>query len=155
MELEMRLDDIDWAIIDRLQRNGRVGFRELGRLVGLSAPAVTARVHRLEEAEIITGYRAVVSPEALGLAVQAFVRMSVTGPPEMHDEFDRTAGAIPEIREVYRITGAETYLLRVLVPTVQDLERVLRPLWRFGDTVTGVVMSAPVGDRPIGKDVVG
>jgi Lrp/AsnC family leucine-responsive transcriptional regulator len=151
----MRLDDIDWAILDKLQLNGRVGFRELGRLVGLSAPAVTARVHRLEEAGIITGYRAVVSAEALGLPVQAFVRMSVTGPPEMHDEFDRAVGAIPEIREVYRVTGAETCLLRVLVPSVHDLERVLRPLWRFGDTVAGVVMSAPVTDRPIGRDVVG
>jgi Lrp/AsnC family leucine-responsive transcriptional regulator len=150
----MRLDDVDWAIIDRLQRNGRVGFRELGRLVGLSAPAVTARVRRLEVAGVITGYRAVVSAEALGLPVQAFVRMSVTGPSEMHDEFDRVAGAIPEIREVYRVTGAESCLLRVLVPTVHDLERVLRPLWRFGDTVTGVVMSVPVADRPIDKDVV-
>ncbi len=149
----MRLDDIDWAILDRLQLKGRMGFRELGRLVGLSAPAATARVRRLEEAGVITGYRATVSAEALGLPVQAFVRMKLTGPPDLHDEFNRAAGAIPEIRDVYRVTGNETCLLRVLVRSVHDLERVLRPLWRFGDTVTAVVMSAPVSDRPLGREV--
>ena len=55
----------------------------------------------------------------------------------------------------HRVTGAETYLLRVLVPTVQGLERVLRPLWKYGDTVTGVVMSIPVADRPITREMAG
>jgi Lrp/AsnC family leucine-responsive transcriptional regulator len=145
----MQLDDIDWSILGELQRDGRVGFRELGRRVGLSAPAVTARVHRLEESKIIAGYRAVVDPERLGFTVQAFVRMSVAGPPDIDEEFVAFARTIPEILDVYRVTGAETYLLRVVVATVADLERVLRPLWRYGDTVTGVVMSVPVADRAL------
>ena len=140
----MHLDDIDWAILDELQREGRVGFRELGRRVGLSAPAVTARVRRLEVDEVITGYRAVIDLERVGLPVQAFVRMSVLGDPGLDNEFVEFAEAVPEILAMYRVTGAETYLLRVAVPSVTDLERVLRPLWRFGDTVTGVVMSVPV-----------
>ncbi|HUU61813.1 MAG TPA: Lrp/AsnC family transcriptional regulator [Acidimicrobiia bacterium] len=151
----MRLDDIDWALLDELQRDGRAGLRELGRRVGLSAPAVTARVRRLEAAGIITGYRAVVDPRALGLPVLAFVRVSGAGGVEADAEFMATARAIPEIREVHRVTGAETYLLRVQVKTVQDLERVLRPLWRYGDTVTGVVMSVPVADRPLTREMVG
>ncbi len=145
----MRLDDIDWSILGELQLDGRVGFRELGRRVGLSAPAVTARVRRLEELGIIAGYRAVVDPARLGFTVQAFVRMSVAGPPDIDEEFVAFARTIPEILDVYRVTGAETYLLRVVVATVTDLERVLRPLWRYGDTVTGVVMSVPVADRAI------
>jgi len=140
----MHLDDIDWAILDELQREGRVGFRELGRRVGLSAPAVTARVRRLEVDEVITGYRAVIDLERVGLPVQAFVRMSVLGDPGLDNELVEFAEAVPEILAMYRVTGAETYLLRVAVPSVTDLERVLRPLWRFGDTVTGVVMSVPV-----------
>jgi len=83
----MRLDDIDWAVLDHLQREGRVGFRELGRRVGLSAPAVTARVHRLEAAGIITGYRAVLDPLPLGLPVLAFVRVSSAGGVEADEEF--------------------------------------------------------------------
>ena len=145
----MRLDDIDWSILGELQSDGRIGFRELGRRVGLSAPAVTARVRRLEESGIIGGYRAVVDPQQLGFTVQAFVRMSVAGHPDVDEEFVSFARTIPEILDVYRVTGAETYLLRVVVATVADLERVLRPLWRYGDTVTGVVMSVPIADRPV------
>jgi Lrp/AsnC family transcriptional regulator, leucine-responsive regulatory protein len=150
----MHLDDIDWSILGYLQREGRVGFRELGRRVGLSAPAVTARVRRLEAAGIITGYRAVLGPLPLGLGVLAFVRVSGAVGSEADEQFVEAARRIPEIREVHRVTGAETYLLRVLVPSVQDLERVLRPLWKFGDTVTGVVTSTALADRPITRDMV-
>jgi Lrp/AsnC family leucine-responsive transcriptional regulator len=151
----VRLDDIDWAILDHLQAEGRVGFRELGRRVGLSAPAVTARVHRLEAAGVIVGYRAMLDPLPLGLPVLAFVRVSSAGGVEADEEFLRVVGRLPEVIEAHRITGAETYLLRVLVPSVHDLERVLRPLWMVGDTVTGVVMSTPVADRPLTRDLAG
>ncbi|HSQ37773.1 MAG TPA: Lrp/AsnC family transcriptional regulator [Acidimicrobiia bacterium] len=151
----MHLDDIDWALLDELQRDGRSGFRQLGRRVGLSAPAVTARVRRLEAAGVITGYRAVLDPGALGLPVLAFVRVSGAGGVDADAEFMAAAGGIPEIREVHRVTGAETYLMRVQVKTVQDLERVLRPLWRYGDTVTGVVMSIPIADRPLTREMIG
>jgi len=151
----MRLDDIDWAILDELQREGRVGFRELGRRVGLSAPAVTSRVHRLEAAGIITGYRAVLDPLPLGLPVLAFVRVSSAGGVGADEAFVAAVRRVPEIREVHRVTGAETYLLRVLVSSMQDLERILRPLWEFGDTVTGVVMSTVVAGRPITRDMAG
>jgi len=150
----MRLDDIDWSILDHLQREGRVGFRELGRRVGLSAPAVTARVRRLEAGGIIAGYRAVLDPLPMGLPVLAFVRVSGTGSFETDEAFVEVVRGLPEIREVHRVTGAETYLLRVLVPSVQDLERILRPLWKYGETVTGVVMSTAVADRPITRDMV-
>jgi Lrp/AsnC family leucine-responsive transcriptional regulator len=151
----MRLDDIDWALLEELQHDGRAGFRELGRRVGLSAPAVTARIRRLESAGAITAYRAVLDPAVLGLPVLAFVRVSGAGGEEADERFTAAAREIPEIRELYRVTGAETYLLRVQVATVPDLERVLRPLWKYGDTVTGVVMSAPITDRPLTRMMVG
>jgi len=151
----LHLDDIDWALLDELQRDGRSGFRQLGRRVGLSAPAVTARVRRLEAAGVITGYRAVLDPGALGLPVLAFVRVSGAGGVDADAEFMAVADGIPEIREVHRVTGAETYLMRVQVKTVQDLERVLRPLWRYGNTVTGVVMSIPIADRPLTREMIG
>jgi Lrp/AsnC family leucine-responsive transcriptional regulator len=151
----MQLDDIDWGLLDELQRDGRAGFRELGRRVGLSAPAVTGRVRRLEAAGVITGYQAVLDPGALGLPVLAFVRVSGAGGVEADAEFMTAARGIPEIREVHRVTGAETYLMRVQVKTVQDLERVLRPLWKYGDTVTGVVMSIPIANRPLSREMVG
>ena len=149
----MKLDDIDWAILDALQADGRMGFRELGRTVGLSAPAAAARVRKLEAAGIISGYRAVVDPEHLGLRVLAFVRLSVAGSPDADENVIEAAREIPEILDVYRVTGTETYLIRVVVPVVHDLEAVLRPLWRFGETNTGAVMSAPIEGRPITREM--
>ena len=57
------------------------------------------------------------------------------------------------IQVTYRVTGTETYLIRVVVPVVHDLERVLRPMWRFGETNTGAVMSAPIEGRPITREM--
>lgn len=150
----MNLDDIDWAILDELQADGRAGFRELGRRIGLSAPAAAARVRKLEDAGIITGYRAVINESALGLDVRAFVRMNVVGHTDTHDSFLAVAQGIPEIIELNRVSGEQTYVLRVAVPSVSDLERVLHPLWEYGDTVTGVIMSAPIADRPVVRSMV-
>jgi Lrp/AsnC family leucine-responsive transcriptional regulator len=149
----MRLDDIDWDILDILQEDGRLGYRELGRRVGLSAPAAAARVRKLEQAGIIAGYRAVVDPERLGLRVEAFVQLAVSGSVDADERVIDTARGIPEILDVWRVTGRETYLLRVVVPVVHDLERVLRPLWQYGETTTGAVLSAPLEDRPITRQM--
>ena len=62
MEAATNIDDIDCAILAELQANARIPFAELGRRVGLSTPAVIERVHRLEERQVITGYRAMVDP---------------------------------------------------------------------------------------------
>lgn len=148
------IDEIGWAILTELQREGRIGFAELGRRVGLSAPAVAARVRRYEEEGIIEGYRAHLSFDRLGLDVRAFVRMSVMGPMDLHDELVELAGGIPEVLDLWRVTGAETYIMRVAVRSVADLERVLHPLWRYGDTVTSVVMSHPIVRRPIDRSIV-
>ena len=63
---ERALDDVDWRLLDLLQADGRLSFKELGRRINLSAPAVAERVRRLEEAGVITGYRATVNPASLG-----------------------------------------------------------------------------------------
>jgi len=149
----MHPDDIDWEILDALQQEGRIGYRELGRRVGLSAPAVAARIRKMEAAGIIAGYKAVIDPERLGLRVQAFVQLSVAGGSDADEGVLETAEAIPEIIDVYRVTGRETYLIRVVVPVVHDLERVLRPLWEYGETTTGAVMSAPLQNRPITREM--
>jgi Lrp/AsnC family leucine-responsive transcriptional regulator len=151
---EPEIDDIGWEILTELQREGRIGFAELGRRVGLSAPAVAARVRRYEEEGIIESYRAQLSFERLGLDVRAFVRMSAMGAMDVHDELIEVAAGIPEILDLWRVTGAETYIMRVAVASVADLERVLHPLWQYGDTVTGVVMSHPIARRPIDPSIV-
>ncbi len=77
--VEHLLDDIGWKILSELQQNARIPFAELGRIVGLSTPAVTERVHKMEEAGIIVGYRAHIDPAKVGLPILAFVNVKVGG----------------------------------------------------------------------------
>ncbi len=148
----MKLDAIAWDIIEHLQRDGRIPYAELGRRVGLSAPAVAARMRSLEEGGVIRAYTVEVDPEALGFGVEAFVRMNVRGGPKAHRDFLREAHGIPEVLDLWRLSGAETYLVRIVARSVSDLERVLRPLWSYGETITSVVMSRPIDARPLGRE---
>src|SRR5215469_15168032 len=75
----VELDPIAWKLIESLQHNARLSFAELGRKVGLSTPAVAERIHRLEDAGIITGYHASVNLAKLGVPIRVLVRLTIPG----------------------------------------------------------------------------
>jgi Lrp/AsnC family leucine-responsive transcriptional regulator len=138
------LDELDRSILAELQADGRLPFSELGRRVSLSAPAVTERVRRLEAAGVITGYRALVSPAALGLPIEAVVRV--------RDDSSRVGQAfaeIPEVLEAMHVTGDDCWVVRVVVPHMTRLEGLVHELGTYGPTTTSMVFSAPVRDRPV------
>lgn len=140
------LDDLDWAILDQLQADGRVPFSELGRRVSLSAPAVTDRVRRLEAAGVITGYRAVVSPAAVGLPIEAVVRV--------RDNSGRVGKALPDMPEVLdamHVTGEDCWVVRLVVADMVTLEAIVGRLGTYGPTTTSMVFSAPIRDRAVSR----
>jgi Lrp/AsnC family leucine-responsive transcriptional regulator len=145
------LDDINRRLLDELQRDGRVAFAELGRRVGLSAPAVAERVGRLEREGIITGYRAEVDPRAIGYSLSAVVRIRPFA-RQIH-KIPEIAAQTPEIVECQRITGEDCFLMRLHVREMEDLEPVLDRFTPFGQTTTSIVHSAPVARRalPLGS----
>ena len=132
-------DDIGWRILGELQQNARIPFAELGRIVGLSTPAVTERVHKMEEAGIIVGYRAHIDPAKVGLPILAFVNVKVGG--ENLSRFMEVAGGHPEVLECHRVTGAESFLLKVAVSDVAHLEILLDALMPYVATTTSMVLS--------------
>jgi Lrp/AsnC family transcriptional regulator, leucine-responsive regulatory protein len=139
------LDKIGWHILEELQQSGRISFAELGRRVGLTLPAVAERVRKMEDAGIITGFRAEVDPARIGLPIAAFIRISVAG-----DVYARVAQAVlsmPEVLECHRGTGADSFTLKVAVESVQHLERVIDKLTPFGTTSTSIVLSTLVKNR--------
>ena len=141
-----QLDDLDWTILDQLQVDGRVAFSELGRRVSLSAPAVTDRVRRLEAAGVITGYKAVVSPAAVGLPIEAVVRV--------RDNTGRIGAALPAIADVLEamhVTGEDCWVVRLVVPDMAALETLVGTLGTFGATTTSMVFSAPIRDRAVSR----
>jgi Lrp/AsnC family transcriptional regulator, leucine-responsive regulatory protein len=141
------LDEINRRLLEELQRDGRVAFAELGRRVGLSAPAVAERVGRLEREGIITGYRADIDPRAIGYSLAAVVRIRPFA-RQIH-KIPEIAAETPEIVECERITGEDCFLLRLHVRQMEDLEPVLDRFTPFGQTTTSIVHSAPVARRAL------
>ncbi|MEU0210805.1 Lrp/AsnC family transcriptional regulator [Streptomyces canus] len=135
------LDATDWAILAEVQRDGRIPFTELARRVNLSASATKERVRRLEEAEVITGYRAEVNPERTGYPVMAMVRLKYPGPGTRHEPLRRLLEERPEILECLRTTGDDCYIMKVAATSMAHLEEIVDELAEFGSTTTNLVLS--------------
>ncbi len=144
----VRLDETTLRILEELQKDGRLSATELGRRVSLSPPAVTERLRRLEQSGLIEGYTARVNPKMLGLSLCAFVRLSL--PTNMrHEKAKETLGAFPEIVEAHHITGEDCFLLKVVARDAEHLEDFISQISGLGRTTTSIVLSSPVGARPI------
>jgi Lrp/AsnC family leucine-responsive transcriptional regulator len=144
------IDDIDWKIIKELQLNARVSFAELGRRVGLTTPAVIERVRKLEDARVITGYRAEIDPAKVGFPVSAFIRMSISGIDYSH--IIEVAQNSSEVLECHRGTGGDSFILKVAVADVEHLQDLIDRLTPYGITTTSIVLSSPVKNRVIGPN---
>ena len=133
------LDESGWKILGQLQQNARLPYAELGRIVGLSTPAVTERVRKMEEAGIILGYRVHIDPAKVGLPILAFVNVKVGG--ENLTRFVELAAKHPEVLECHRVTGADSFLVKIAVADVSHLERLLDSLMPYVATTTQMVLS--------------
>jgi Lrp/AsnC family leucine-responsive transcriptional regulator len=141
------LDAVNVRLLIELQGNPRLSMSELARRVGMSAPAVTERVQRLEGAGVITGYRLEIDPAALGMPVTALVRIR-PGPGQL-PKIAKTAEETPQVVECQRITGEDCFLLKVHAPSIGDLEELLDRFLIYGQTTTSIVVSTPVPPRPL------
>jgi Lrp/AsnC family transcriptional regulator, leucine-responsive regulatory protein len=145
--IEKLLDDTSWQILTILQENGRIPLKELGKQVGLSAPAVAERVRRLEEAGIITGYRAELNLEKLGLPIMAFITIKSFG-----HSCQEVRSLLHECREViscYRVTGNDHYLAQVSVTSVSHLEQLIDRFIPYATITTSIVLSTSFAGRII------
>ncbi|WNG37343.1 Lrp/AsnC family transcriptional regulator [Archangium violaceum] len=147
---ESGLDATDWRLLRELEHDGRASLAELGRRVGLSAPAVSERMRRLEEAGVITGYRVQIHLPSVGLPVLAFIRLTTT-PSRRVEEVLEVLDAMPEVHECHRVTGNECFVLKVALPDMAHLETVIDRLRPYGQTVTSVVLSTPVPYRMVSR----
>ncbi|HEX5125033.1 MAG TPA: Lrp/AsnC family transcriptional regulator [Rhodanobacteraceae bacterium] len=140
------LDATNLEILRCLIDDPRLAMSELGRRVGMSAPAVTERVQRMQEAGVIRGARLDVDQAALGLGITAFVR--VRPMPGQLQNIAELARATPEIVECHRVTGEDCFIMKVLVGRVELLEAVLDEILKYGNTTSSIVQSTPVPLRP-------
>jgi Lrp/AsnC family leucine-responsive transcriptional regulator len=142
MPPEKLIDEIDLQILAALQENARISFAQLARNVGLSGPAVTERVKRLEEEGVITGYHANVNLGKIGYHVSAFVR--IQAPREHFAKIISLARSLRGVRECVHVDGDEAFYLRVAATSAADLEEIVNQFRAFGATQVAVILSSPV-----------
>jgi len=122
----VELDRFDEAILRVLAVEGRISATELARRIGLSKSPTQARMKRLEDAGIITGYRANLDPIRMGLAHVAFVEVRLSDTREAAlQAFNKAVMAVPEVEQCHMIASRFDYLLKVRTADIQDYRRVL------------------------------
>ena len=125
-----RLDATDRRLVLLLSRDGRRSAAALAKDLGLSRQAVAQRLKELERRAVIRGYRAEVSPEALGLVVRAQIRLSLDGKAARDREQDlvRRLAANPMVRSVFRVSGEDCFVAEVQCRAIDDVTALLADL---------------------------
>jgi Lrp/AsnC family transcriptional regulator, leucine-responsive regulatory protein len=141
------LDATDWRLLAALQSTGRASYAELARAVAMSPSAVAERVRRLEEAGVVTGYRAMVPPAVVGLSIMAFVRLRY--PTPNYGPFYALLDSTPEIIEAHHVTGEDCFVMKVVARSMRHLEMVAGRIAGLGSVTTSVVYSSPLPGRDV------
>ena len=148
------MDEYDRKILSVLSVEGRISMTALGERVGLSKTPVTARVKRLEEEGVITGYRATLSASKLGVEHIAFLEVKLSDTREKAlDAFNQAVRAIPEVEACHMIAGGFDYLIKVRTTDIfayrQVLGEQLSRLPNVASTSTYISMQSVVDTAPI------
>ena len=120
------LDSFDLALLDALQKEGRATHHQLAEHVALSASQIGRRLQRLEAAGVIEGYRVVLRPEALGLAVTAFttLRLQHHG-DQVIERFQAEIDLLPEVLECHMVVGGFDYLVKARIREISQYRSLL------------------------------
>ncbi|MDR3255632.1 MAG: Lrp/AsnC family transcriptional regulator [Synergistaceae bacterium] len=141
------VDEIGWRILEELQKNGRISFKQLAEKVKLSPTAVIERVKRMEEEGIITGYSAAIDPRKVGYSLSALISLSANSGNEQI--VNDALASIPEVASCWSLTGTNDYLLEIQVPSLEFLEELLSELARHGRLTTSIVLPSSAKNRLI------
>jgi Lrp/AsnC family transcriptional regulator, leucine-responsive regulatory protein len=139
-DLRRQLDETDWRILTELQKNARLSFVDLGRIVSLSRPAVAERMKRLEGLGIIRGYRAVVDLGRIGHEITAFIRVGAQA---------RTSALIEALRDQPHVltcdrgSGEDALVIKAAIPSLTALQALIDSIRQFGPASATVVLSTP------------
>lgn len=132
-----QLDDHDTRILAELQADARLSMAELGRRVQLSQPGVTERVRKLEQAGVITGYRATVDLSRLGYGIRALLRLGRADAVRLTKLVQQT----PEVVHAYNVAGQDNWQLEIAVVDVPHLDAVVSKFGELTEVSTAVILN--------------
>ena len=142
-----KVDLLNNKIVAALQKNARVSFAEIGRIVGLTPPAVAERVKKLEDTSVILKYNTEVSYTKMGYQLKAMITLrAFVGKLK---PFLEVVKSYPEVVNCYRITGNENIMMEVVLKDQQHLETFIDTLIQYGETRTHIILSEVVSSAPI------
>lgn len=147
----MKLDAINWKILDCLQKNARQSNTDIARKVGITSPAVSERIRKMEDAGIIEGYYAKVSHFETGHQLKAIITLRAF--MGRLKPFINTVPSFTEVVNCYRITGNENIVMEVVLNNQKHLEQFIDKLITYGETRTHIVLSNVVENNPILKRI--
>ncbi len=141
------MDQLNRRILECLQKNARFSHAEIGRIVGISSPAVNERIKKMEDAGVIRGYRTEVSSFECGYQLRAIITVrAFMG--KLKPFLDQVKG-FDEVVNCYRITGNENIVMEVVLVDQKHLERFIDKLIVYGETKTQIILSKVVDHQPI------
>lgn len=147
--MNTKVDALNWRILGLLQENARESFANIGRVVGLTAPAVAERVKKMEDVGIISGYKTEVSHTEVGYQLKAIITLrAFMG--KLRPFLD-IVGTFEEVVNCYRITGNENIIMMVVFKDQFHLEKFIDKLIQYGETRTHIILSHVVSNAPIKK----
>ncbi len=145
----MALDALNWEILQCLQQNARQSNAKIGRKVGISSPAVSERIKKMEDTGVITGFRTVVSPFEVGYQLKAIITLrAFMGKLK---PFLQKVKTYDEVLNCYRITGNENIVMEVILKDQKHLESFIDQLINYGETKTQIVLSHVLEHNEIKK----
>jgi Lrp/AsnC family leucine-responsive transcriptional regulator len=140
------MDDLDRKIIRLMMQNARMPVKEIAEQINLTSPAVSSRIHRLEQQGIIGGYTLILHHPEEETRVQALI--SVATDPAQRPEFLDLVQNEPQILQCYRVTGSYNFIAKVSCPGIDSLEHLLTRIQKTGSTNTQIILATQV-DRPL------
>lgn len=143
----MKVDKINWLILNELQKNARMPLTEISRKVGITSPAVSDRILKMESEGIIDGYSVKINMKKIGCPMSVFISAKVRfGQVEKFLELIRNT---PEITECHKLTGNDCLLMRAYVQDTEHLEKLGSKLLHYGELTTSLLLSSIVERRII------
>lgn len=141
----VQIDKTDRVLLQLLTNDANLGLKEMAEKVFLSPPAVSARIQKLKQLGIVTGYSAKIDYVKLGYHITAFINLELK--PSQKPEFYPYIEAVPNVLECNCVTGEYSMLIKVVFKTTKDLDLFIGELQRFGPTKTQISFCAPVPSR--------
>ena len=136
------MDTLDKKILEMLHSNARESFANIGKEVGLSAPAIGKRVRQMEEDHIIEGYALKVNHEKLGIETKAYITIVLHRGPRGSYDAQKQIQAMEEVQSCHRITGDDCLCVLGFFKNNRHLISFLEKIAEFGTSKTSIILEA-------------